>query len=111
MAHLAVARQLAPAVGSSNQSAQRNSTFAPQPLFGQQQPCALKQGHPIGAGHHLDFLLRFVPKPAFRRIDDALERQIVIRAGHKAEIPHGVANFHPFIKPRATDHPIRQTDG
>jgi hypothetical protein len=54
----------------------------------------------------MQHLHRGVADGAFRLVDDALERQIVIGLVDHPQIGHGVADFHALIETRAADNPI-----
>ena len=81
-----------------------------QPLL-HRQCSALDQRHPVGAGDGLNGLLGLVPQSALGCVDDALKCQIIVRADDEAEIGHGIADLHPFVKAWATNDTVGQTDG
>ena len=47
---------------------------------------------------------------ALGKIDDALERQVVVRLVHRAQIRDRVADLGPFVEARAADHQLRQAE-
>ena len=59
----------------------------------------------------MDGGLSLVAKPAFGGVHDPLKGQIIFRADHEAEIGHGITNFQPLVKARATDDAIGQANG
>ena len=69
------------------------------------------QGNGVGAGQPVHGLKRGRADPARRHVDDPFERQIVIRLMDQPHIGDGVANFLAFVKSRAADHAIGQTEG
>ena len=59
----------------------------------------------------LDFLLRNIAQPPFRRVHDPLKREIIIRAGDNPEIGHRVTDFLPLVETWTPDDTIRQAYG
>ena len=46
------------------------------------------------------------PQTPFRHVDDALERQIVVRLRHDAQVGDGVANLLTFVEAGAADDAV-----
>ena len=55
-------------------------------------------------------LQRRLAQAALGQVDDALERQVVVRLVHRAQIRDRVADLGPFVEARAADHPVRQAE-
>jgi hypothetical protein len=55
-------------------------------------------------------LQRRLTKTALGQVDDAIERQIIVRLMHHAQIGDCVADFGALIEARSPDHPIEQPD-
>ena len=105
------ARQLRPARDSIDQLGQFRPTFAFDQSTLNSDPRAFNQRHAVLTRRHLNGLLRLVTKTTFGGIYNPLERQIIIGAGHNAEICHRITDLHPLIKARATNNAVRQANG
>ena len=99
--------QAAPAVNSFNQRSQCRAALAANRLGLHTKSRTFDKADSVRPRHLLDFLLRLVPKPPLGRVHDPLESKIVIRADHNPEIGHRIADLHPLVKARATDHTVR----
>ncbi len=75
--------------------------------------------HDAGRRHQRDALAarvivqelqRGIAEPALRRVEDALEGEIVGRLRHAAQVGQRVADLEPLVEPRAADHAIRQAE-
>ncbi len=53
---------------------------------------------------------RRIAQAPLRRVDDSLEREIVIGLRHAAQVGQRVADLQPFVEARAADHPVRQAE-
>ncbi len=71
----------------------------------------LGQRHAALAGVVVQQLNGGVAEAALRRVDDALEGEVVGRCVDDAEIGHGVADLGALVEARAADHPIGQAEG
>ena len=55
-------------------------------------------------------LQRRLAEAALGHVDDPLEREVVVRLMHHAQIGDGVADLGALVEPRAADHPVRQPE-
>src|SRR3546814_13087301 len=58
----------------------------------------------------MDLLHRLVAKPTLRRVDDALEREVIVRLGDDPQIGQRIADFGPLIEAEAAHDPVGQAD-
>ena len=100
-------RQRPPAVEIGHQVAQRGAHLRLQLVGLDKLPRRLGQGDATGAGKLVKLLNRRRPDTALRRIDDPLERQIVVRLDDDPQISHRVADFLTLVEARPADHPVR----
>ncbi len=80
----------------------------PQPVAGDQQPRRLDQRHALGARRAMQLLQGRAADAAARRVEDALEGEIVGRLVDEAQIGERVADFLALVKARAADHAVGQ---
>src|SRR3546814_4821754 len=58
----------------------------------------------------MDLLHRLVAEPTLRRVDDALEREVIVRLGDDPQIGQRIADFGPLIEAEAAHDPVGQAD-
>ena len=100
----------APAVERRDQVAQRAARLRLQLLGLGQQARRLQQRHVLAPRMVLQRLQRRVAEAAPRRVDDALEGEIVGRLVDQAQIGERVADFGALVEARAADHAIGQAE-
>src|SRR3546814_21171356 len=59
----------------------------------------------------MDLLHRLVAKPTLRRVDDALEREVIVRLGDDPQIGQRIADFGPLIEAETAHDPVGQANG
>ena len=103
--------QRAPAVERRDQIGERLARLGLQ-LFGlDDQPRRLEQRHALRAGQLMQRLQARLAQAPARRVDDALEFEVVGGVEGDLEIGGGVLDFLPLIEARAADHAIGQAEG
>ena len=99
-----------PASGRARRGSRPSALRAARGSWSPAISCArrLDQRQPLGAGGGVQLLQRRGADAAARRVDDALEGEVVGRLADQAQIGQRVADFLALVEARAADHPIRQ---
>ena len=100
----------APAVEGGDEIGERLARLRLQLLGLDDQPRRLEQRHAAGAGELMQRFQRGLAEPPPRRIDDALEFEVVGRVERDLEIGGRVLDLLPLVEARAADHAIRQPE-
>jgi len=97
-----------PAVDRADKCRERIAGGRPDPIAGDQISRRLDQRQPLGPGKGVQLLHRGAADAAPRRVQNALEGEIVGRLIEEAQIGERVADLLPLVKPRSADHTIGQ---
>src|SRR5438270_8365554 len=100
----------APAVNRADERGQRIAGGWPHPIAGDQQARRFDQWQPFGAGKAVQLLHGGAADAAPRRVQNALEGEIVGGLIEKPQISERIADLLPFVKPRPADHAIGQRE-
>ncbi len=99
---------VAPAVERRDKPGERIAAGRSQPVAGDQQPRRLDQWQPPVPGQAVELLQGGAADAAARRVQDALEGEVVGRLVDQPQIGERVADLLALVKARAADHPIGQ---
>ena len=102
--------QRAPAVERGDEIGERLARLRLQLLGLGDQPRRLEQRHAAGAGELMQRFQRGLAEAPTRRIDDALEFEVVGRVERHLEIGGRVLDLLPLVEARAADHAIGQAE-
>ena len=97
-----------PAVECRDKSGERVARRRPQPVAADQEPRRLDKRQPLLARKGMELLQGGAADAAPRRVQDALEGEIVRRLVDEAQIGERVADLLALVKARPADDPIGQ---
>ena len=85
---------------------QRGQGAGRQKLVRHQRAGSLPQRYVFPPGPAADFFQAALADSPGRRVDDTLERGIIIPVGGKSQVSQGILDFHAFVKPHPAEHAI-----
>ncbi len=97
-----------PAVHVFQELRQRRARAPGQLVRVHQPPRRKTRRHAIGPREAEDLGHRGVANPTLWRVDDPLERQVVVLALHQPQIRNRIPDFRPLEEPRAAHHRVGQ---
>ena len=103
-------RQLAPALEVVQEMEDGGAHPRPQLVGAAESPRGRGETDAGIAGGAAQQLQRRLAEAALGHVDDALEREIVVRLMHDAQIGDGVADLGALVEARPADHPVRQSE-
>ena len=103
--------QAAPALEGVEQGAEGAPRLRGQLVAAGQAAPGDGQRHPVGPGQAVQGLKARLADAALRRVDDALESEVVVGLADDAQVGDGVADLQALVEARTADDPIGDTEG